>query len=255
MVSTGDNSTALVEAFLESHEDVHSFLKAHSEASTDARCEVLLADLKQRWNSGEPTPAEDYIQRYPDLFANPMFRLMLIHGELKSREDTGDTVSFSEFAKRFPELGHTDFSLQDPQADSTDFSIAEPNPESTPREVEATVSGSPIRSSVAPSRIRRFQAGDTFGDYEIEEEIARGGMGVVFKARQLSLNRFVALKMVLSSHLVGDTAHRRFQAEAEAAAKLEHPGIVPIYEVGEVEGQAFFSMGLVEGDDPMEKNA
>src|SRR5439155_16378459 len=105
-----------------------------------------------------------------------------------------------------------------------------------------TLASTPAPSAVGPPS-------NIIGEdrYELLGELGRGGMGVVYKARQVGLERVVALKMILAGSLASEDQHRRFQAEAKVAARVQHPHVVQVYETGQVNGLPYLVMQYVDG--------
>jgi hypothetical protein len=153
----------------------------------------------------------------------------------------GQTPDRAELLARHPDLAAelTAFFAQDDQVRQ----LAEPRLTVAPGPGSEPPALPPGPSPVSPplGRVRYF------GDYELLEEMARGGMGVVYRARQVTLDRVVAVKTILAGQLAGPDDVRRFHQEARLAASLQHPGIVALHEVGEHEGQHYFSMDFIEG--------
>jgi eukaryotic-like serine/threonine-protein kinase len=155
--------------------------------------------------------------------------------EVTSEARGGKTPDFEALARRHPDLVDEVRMLWATAMVAEDFASVSQALDSV--EGRAT----------APSRAPAFEPRQRVGDYEILEEIGRGGMGVVFRARQISLGRIVALKMILRGELASAADLTRFRGEAESAARLHHPHVTAVYEIGDHEGQPFFSMQFVEG--------
>lgn len=224
--------------------------------------ELVAVDLEYRWrtdsSAAQTLPPDedslpmkprldDYVALFPELGSLQELPLELITEEYRVRMRFGDRPSHDDFIQRFPDrAAEVRETLQQVDSESTVRwnNSAQSSPAVDDTEPLATLDTDHGGLSTGSFRVR---PGGAFGDYELLDEIARGGMGVVFKARQRKANRLVALKMILSGELANQEEVRRFQNEAEAAAKLEHANIVPIYDVGEQQGQHYFSMRYIEG--------
>jgi tetratricopeptide (TPR) repeat protein len=174
--------------------------------------EALWAEQRRRWARGEDTPARVYLQRYPAVAADPERAADLIYHEFVVREEFGGAPPFADYLR--------DYAPYAPQ-------------------LEALQAADRVLQTRPPK--------GRLGDYELLEEVGRGGMGVVYKARQVSLNRIVAVKRLLAGSWASSDELERFRREAEAAARLQHPNIVAVHEVGEDAGQPYFSMDFVDG--------
>jgi serine/threonine protein kinase/tetratricopeptide (TPR) repeat protein len=194
-----------------------------------------LAEQRDCWRRGERVPVEACLERTPDLRASAEDVLDLIYNEMLLREEAGEAPQLDEYLRRFPHLAD-DLQIQFEVERALDVSGAD-----RPTFSEAGRPAAPAAPGAAPP------------GYELLGELGRGGMGVVYKARQVSLNRTVALKMVLAGAHAGAEDLARFRTEAEAAARLQHPNIVQIHEVGEHQGAPFFSLEFVDGGSLAER--
>jgi WD40 repeat protein/serine/threonine protein kinase len=214
---------------------------------------LVRADQRRHWDRGNRVLLESYLQLWPGLRDNPTLLVDLIVSEFVLRDELGETPTLQEYQDRFPTVAGTlarNVVLQ--ALLLTDASSERESVKDTDREPAVVISGQPLRSVVDPSTIgvrQKQEANGSSADipcprvpgYEILGVLGKGGMGVVFKARQFSLDRIVALKMIRGGesggrfHGPSEIDRHRFRIEGEAIARVNHPHIVHVYEVGEID--------------------
>jgi serine/threonine protein kinase len=184
--------------------------------------ELVHVDLEHRVRGGELARVEEYLARFPELAGERGVVLELIAAEHEFRRRREPELALSEYIERFPDYR----ALLQAQI------------------ARATIDGRDV--TLGPTG-RRAEVLPTIAGYEVLGQLGRGGMGVVYEARQLCLDRTVALKMVLTGFQAGPKDLARFRAEAAALARLHHPNIVQIYDVGETASQPYFVFEFVAG--------
>jgi serine/threonine-protein kinase len=188
--------------------------------------ELVHTELELRLKSEEAARVEEYLARYPELACDRATVVGLLAAEYGLRQRAEPGARIAEYLERFPRFG-AELAQQVERATLAD-------------------SGAGTVAAFGTGRSRQDAAPLVVG-YEILGELGRGGMGVVYKARQVRLNRVVALKMILASDHAAPDAGARFLAEAEAVARLQHPQIVQIHAFGDQDGRPYFEMEYVAG--------
>ncbi len=222
----------------------------------DVLVDLIYHELESRLQLDRAVRVESYLDRFSQLTDEQ--RLDVIYSEFLLRERLGDAVSLADYQRRFPQYAamlQGQFELH--QALSSPENVADgettfgPSPSSLEMpQNSGRLTGSTATSqqeSADPSRQPHDNASQHFSGYEMLREIGRGGVGVVYLAKHLALQRHVAIKVLLAGSHASARHLQRFQTEASAVARLQHPGIVQIFEVGEADSRPFLALEYVPG--------
>ncbi len=248
------------------NESVHSL-----SASLSDRVETLAGHLRSRWQAGNRVPVETLGPLFEVVAQNEEQLLDLIYHEILLREEFGETPTLDDFVQRFPK--HKDrlsrlFAIhgaieddwpneavgESSDAESGDAALSSHEPALIGSDVTGTTPADSGESDKTPRWPRRSKqrTPEPPPGYELQEELGRGGMAVVFRAKQQILNRTVAIKMLLAGGVASKEMLARIQQEAQAVAQLQHPGIVQIFEVGEHHGLPWLALEYVAGGNLQE---
>jgi serine/threonine-protein kinase len=205
--------------------------------------------FESRWREGRAVGLDEILASACPGDRMALFQ-ELIGLEIELRREAGESPVPADYHGRFPEYGPLiDAAFLDPEAERAALDpTAVWNSRNLPGQPDAARPDPGGPGEDAPAG-----GGERLGDYVLIEEIARGGMGVVYKGRHLALKRIVAIKMILSGAMATPAERARFRRETEAAANLDHPNIVPIYEVRDENGMLYFSMKLIDGGNLTER--
>lgn len=212
-------------------DDAHTPRADSESALIDRICD----EFENAWRQGKEPGIDDYLGAATEPLRSRLFQELLL-SDLELRYRGGNTVDTGRYLSQFPDR------KQEIQA------VIEQYRKELPLQLPQAAAGMSAVSATSRADEENKSAGRQYGSYRLLHEVARGGMGIVFKAYDTKLQRVVALKMILDRNLASQEAVHRFQAEAETAAGLNHPGIVPVYDVGSEAGQHYYVMGFVEGD-------
>jgi serine/threonine-protein kinase len=210
----------------------------------------LLDDQRRRWHRGERVLVESYRQQQPALGSDQGGMLDLIYSEILLREQAGEQPSRDEYLQRFPELAEALAVQFEVDGALNAQLIAEMDHQDVdyPKTVRDPDFAATVRKDAPPPPPLLPRPGlPELPGYEVLEVLGRGGMGVVYKARHIDLNRLVAVKMVLAGIHAGPSDLERFRHEAEAVARLQHANIVQVYDVGSHDGRPFIALEYVDG--------
>src|SRR4051794_4536483 len=221
--------------------DVRGFLDRQGTLTPPEIASILRIDQLERWEAGDRVAARDYLRSFEALRDDPEAALEVVYGEYLLREERGESPTLEEYLADYPELAdRLRMQVELHRALETLDGVDGP---SAPTAAD-TPTDWPGRGHFRPDA----SSGSTCpAGYEILGLLGRGGMGVVYRARQVKLGRRVALKMIVGGEHAGPVELARFQIEAESVARLQHPNIVQIYEVGEHGGRPFVALELVDG--------